>query len=463
MINIKKPNKFWFTVLMGISFLIITEAFIWGRGSDFILHAVLYEPQGNLVITEAVLAGLVLIVMLLYGNSYVFTQKKENVFKGLGLGVFYIITSLFFMSTAISEHGFDNKYAVANLLLGCLFIGIAEEFLCRGWLLNEFLERFGKTKKGIWYSIIVSGLIFGLIHISNIFVMGQAVSATLTQVFSAAATGIVFGVIYYKTKNIWSVIILHGFWDFSIFTMELIPVTEATETINTFSVFGIVMTLIIAAVELLNIIPYVKDIEAKPDKGKIILWASVSFFAYIFALVLFSASTTMGDTYTFDHISIPEYSITQDNYSEYYINYSTTTSDTELTVDYYTFRLKRESDSELSLTNIKTNYKITIQGNNIYDYIIMEEKEQFILGIIDYIDSDNVYFKYVFIDKASINHSNAFLDNISANIKKHLISDISQFVILNDRDNNKSYLTAYSPDYGYYLLTGEDKISILEN
>ena len=34
-------------------------------------------------------------------------------------------------------------------------------------------------------------------------------------------------------------------------------------------------------------------------------------------------------------------------------------------------------------------------------------------------------------------------------------------MILHDRENNISYVDAYDPDYGNYLLVSEDKMSIL--
>ena len=79
----KKPNVILFTLLMIFVFIFITEGIIWGYGRTLLYSAIVGYPKGSLVIREAVLAFMVLIVMLLFKNSYVFTQKRESFKTGL--------------------------------------------------------------------------------------------------------------------------------------------------------------------------------------------------------------------------------------------------------------------------------------------------------------------------------------------------------------------------------------------
>ena len=92
----KRMNIVLFTIIMLATFLVVTEVIIYGYGADFMLDAVTNYPQGRLVIGEAILASMVLIVMLLFKNAYVFTQKKEPLKVGLFYGRFYIIGIVFF-------------------------------------------------------------------------------------------------------------------------------------------------------------------------------------------------------------------------------------------------------------------------------------------------------------------------------------------------------------------------------
>ncbi len=451
---------------MIIVFLSITELGIWGYGSDTLFDAISKYPQGSLVLNEAVLASLVLIVMLLFKNSYVFTQPREKFSKGLFYGLYFIIGSTLFtlLYSGLAAFKF-NGYTLLNLFVGCFLIGVAEEFLCRGWLLNEFLERYGDSKKGVWYSIIISGIIFGLIHLGNIYTMGQDIPTTISQALSAAGTGVFFGLIYYKTKNIWSVIFLHGFWDFSLFLSKISPVQSTIEMVSSFSIVSLIFVFLSIFAELLNLIPYFKNIDEEPKKSSVIIFSIVGIILFfVFTLISSSFSNTFGDSYKFDSINIDKYSITKDNYEEYFISYEKVINSEDIensTVEKYSFKLSKNDNDNLVFTNLNTNYSVEIECESLYDCIIMEEKDYYVLAYIDYTDSANPFLKYNYIYKNTLTNENSFVDGIKNNYKKYLLSERSRLMILHDRENNVSYVDAYNADYGDYLLISEDKMSIL--
>lgn len=461
----KKPNVILYTFLMIIVFLSITELGIWGYGYGILIDAITKYPRGSLVLSEAVLASLILIVMLLFKNSYVFTQPREKFSKGLFYGLYYIIGSTLFTLLYFSSAAFKfNGYTLLNLFVGCFLIGVAEEFLCRGWLLNEFLERYGDSKKGVWYSIIISGIIFGLIHLGNIYTIGQDIPTTISQALSAAGMGIFLGLIYYKTKNIWSVIFLHGFWDFSLYLSKISPVKSTTEIFTTLSVVSLVFTILSFFAILLNLIPYIKDIDEEPKKSSVITLAVVSFILFLVFLGLSGIISKYGDKYSFDSISIEKYSKTNDNYEEYFINYEKVINSEDIensTVEKYSFKLSKNDNDNLVFTNLNTNYSVEIECESLYDYIIMEEKDYYVIAYVDYTDNANPFLKYNYIYKNSLSNENSFVDGIKNNYKKYLLSTTSKLRILHDRENNISYVDAYDPDYGDYLLVSEDKMSIL--
>ena len=462
----KKPNVILYTMLMIILFYGITELGIWGYGSGTLLTAITSYPQGSLVLSEAVLAALVLILMLLFKNSYVFTQQSEKFSKGLFYGLYYIIIASFITFSSFMAVAFKfNGYSLLNVFVGCFLIGVAEEFLCRGWLLNEFLERYGDSKKGVWYSIIISGIIFGLMHLGNISSFGQDIPETISQVLSTAGTGIFLGLIYYKTKNIWSVIFIHGFWDFSLYLSDIIPVKSVTESFSTLSIFSLIFATLSVFAELLNLIPYFKNIDEEPKKSSVIVFAITGIIlSLIFSGISVTFSNTYGDSYKFDSINIEKYSITKDNFEEYLINYDKVINSEDAensTSEKYSFKLSENDKNNLVFTNLNTNYSVEIECEALYDYIIMEEKDYYVLAYVDYTDSANPFLKYNYIYKNTLSNENSFVDGIKNNYKKYLLSTTSELRILHDRENNISYVDAYDADYGNYLLVSEDKMSIL--
>lgn len=103
----------------------------------------------------------------------------------------------------------------------CILAPIYEELLFRGIILRRFTLRWSPQK-----SIIISSVIFGIIHLNPI------------NVVFAFALGCVLGYAYFKTKNIFVPMILHSFSNFLAFlqyvytnqTAELdLPSTEAAQ------------------------------------------------------------------------------------------------------------------------------------------------------------------------------------------------------------------------------------------
>ena len=456
----KKPNIILYTLLMIVVFFIITEIIIWGYGARFVLNLIKNYPQGDLIIKEAILASFVFIVLLLFKNSYIFTEKKEKITTGLFYGLFYLLGSaLFMLIFGIIGGGFSSGLPVINILIGCFLVGITEEFLCRGWLLNEFLERFGETKKGVWYSIFISGFIFGMMHLGNIYTMGQDIPTTIMQVLSASGTGVLLGLIYYKTRNIWSVVILHALWDFSLFLGNIAPINSTIEIINSFSIISMVFTILSVEAELLNLVPHLNDINSKPKKGFVVLFSIISIILFLaFGLIAGIINKKYGETYEFDSIKINNFSVTRDNYVNYYIKFASNGYS-----DSYYFELFKNEKNNLVFINNNTGYSFEIDCESLYDYTIVENDEYYIIAYIDYTDRANPFLNYNYISKNYLSNSNEYMDNIKNSFKKYLLSERSELLVINDRENNKSYLAAYNADYGYYLLISSEKMAILEN
>ncbi|MGO5092461.1 CPBP family intramembrane glutamic endopeptidase [Clostridium sp. LCP25S3_F10] len=93
-------------------------------------------------------------------------------------------------------------------------VGISEEFIFKGTILNLLIDKFDKTPKGIYASIIISSIIFETAHITNIF-SGASAKSAFIQAVVATVLGALLATIYLRTRNIWVVVILHAFMDFS--------------------------------------------------------------------------------------------------------------------------------------------------------------------------------------------------------------------------------------------------------
>lgn len=98
------------------------------------------------------------------------------------------------------------------ILANTFVVGISEELMFRGILLNSFVQKYSYLQ-----SIVIVSLLFGSVHVFNGFVSGDFVGAT-RQAFMATFSGLIFMALRIKTINIIPAIIIHWLWDFGIFS-----------------------------------------------------------------------------------------------------------------------------------------------------------------------------------------------------------------------------------------------------
>ena len=97
------------------------------------------------------------------------------------------------------------------LIFMWVFAAFGEEFLYRGYMVKQVARIFGNSKSAWLIAILISSLAFGFAHLY------QGSSGIITAGFVA----IIFGSIFYKNqKNLWVLILTHGFYD--VFGITLI-------------------------------------------------------------------------------------------------------------------------------------------------------------------------------------------------------------------------------------------------
>jgi len=81
----------------------------------------------------------------------------------------------------------------------------------RGILFQGLLSSFN-----IWPAILLTSLLFGSVHLSNVFITGDFVDAMI-QVLQATLGGIWFLALRLRTRSVYPAMLMHGLWDFAIF------------------------------------------------------------------------------------------------------------------------------------------------------------------------------------------------------------------------------------------------------
>jgi uncharacterized protein len=109
--------------------------------------------------------------------------------------------------------GLPPPAILAFVLINTFFVGLSEELMFRGVLLQAFRHRMA-----IWPAILITSLLFGAIHSLNVFTTGHLLPA-LMQSSAALLSGLLFIAIRLRTGSLWPAVITHGLWDFATFTL----------------------------------------------------------------------------------------------------------------------------------------------------------------------------------------------------------------------------------------------------
>ncbi len=96
----------------------------------------------------------------------------------------------------------------------CICVGFFEEMAFRGCIFSMLLQRRGKRQIDVFVSIVLSSVIFGVVHLVNVF-GGANIGAVVLQVGYSFLIGGMCSVILVKTKNIWYCVVLHAVYNFA--------------------------------------------------------------------------------------------------------------------------------------------------------------------------------------------------------------------------------------------------------
>ena len=190
-------SKIWFAVAWIIAYCVLISV------GDSLSAEIGIEKSVTLPI--GILLSVVLLLFL----------KKNGLFADYGLcapkvsakSMLYYLPILLIMSTNLWYGVTANCGVLETVLyiLAMLCVGFLEEVIFRGLLFEAM------RKDGIKSAVIISSVTFGIGHIINLINgSGAELLPNLLQVVYATAAGLMFVMIYYKSKSLFVCIAAHG-------------------------------------------------------------------------------------------------------------------------------------------------------------------------------------------------------------------------------------------------------------
>ncbi|MCF6212826.1 MAG: CPBP family intramembrane metalloprotease [Flavobacteriaceae bacterium] len=134
-------------------------------------------------------------------------QTKDRVkefFVGIGLGALIMVLGYFILIFLNQIHFQKLIFNPKEILLSILVftvVAIMEESLVRGYILRNFMNSFNK-----YVALIITSLIFSLMHAAN-------PNVDLFSLINLFIAGLLLGISYIYTKNLWFPIGLHLGWN----------------------------------------------------------------------------------------------------------------------------------------------------------------------------------------------------------------------------------------------------------
>lgn len=164
----------------------------------------------------------IVMLLILWGTKRTGLLRHRGIgfFRGLSVGAFVLvyalITGIVVCVVGMSEFklSFNPALTILASVVSYLFVGLAEELMARAVVAETMLEHFGTEHAGILKAMLISGSLFGLLHISNIFTVSA--SFGIPNAISAFALGCVLAAIYYRCGNIWVTILIHAVYDIGV-------------------------------------------------------------------------------------------------------------------------------------------------------------------------------------------------------------------------------------------------------
>lgn len=132
-----------------------------------------------------------------------FRQTLAGLF--LGFGFISLIMLLMWLSGGYKIHGFNSPSAVWPFLIMAVQAGIVEEILSRG-----IIFRIAEEGIGTWWSVLLSALIFGFMH------LGNPNASWFSSVSIALTAGVVLAMLYVITRQLWIPIGMHIGWNLTL-------------------------------------------------------------------------------------------------------------------------------------------------------------------------------------------------------------------------------------------------------
>ena len=230
------------------------------------------------LIAEVATFVIFLLITLLLGMQFIFRPShkplREHILPCLAILVVYTFALLESVILCMDQP-LQPPIKILWYVLCMLAVGITEELVFRGLITRMLFAKYSRSSVGVWISVLLSSLLFGLMHLSNAAGGVIDLGSILVQVVGAAALGICLSAIYLRTGSLWTVALLHGYMDFcGLISSGVFAADSMGDLLSGYSGDTLIAGVVYALLGIFLLRPSkmkrLTDPEAQPSTGQII-------------------------------------------------------------------------------------------------------------------------------------------------------------------------------------------------
>jgi len=205
-----KEMPVWKWVLLFLAALFLS-LMLYGFSSLVTLIPVAWGRWGGSVLAAATMLGLYTLFVRWFEKHWAQDLPLDKslphtgIGLGVGLGYFIVVVALMMAFGVYRIVGTGHEWSdILDSFFVFLLVAIGEELVFRGVLFRWIDEKWGFI-----VALVVSALVFGLVHISN------DNASWWSSVAIAIEAGLLLGAIYKYSGTLWAPIGVHWAWNFS--------------------------------------------------------------------------------------------------------------------------------------------------------------------------------------------------------------------------------------------------------
>ena len=187
-------------------------------GKPVLSEDAVLAPLISMTLTRGI--GAVVFLVLLLGEGYrVMNPIQKPFWKSLLFTLppfLVVVNNMPILSMIWGDAYLVHRAPVYMIwfIAECLAIGLFEELAFRGVIFLMLAEKRHTTRKGLFWSLILTSAVFGAVHLVNVL-MGAGIGPVILQIGYSFLIGAMCSVVLLKTRNIWLCVLLHAIYDFS--------------------------------------------------------------------------------------------------------------------------------------------------------------------------------------------------------------------------------------------------------